>query len=124
MVWEKNHENVSSSIMIPLDHKGIFYSGEKESHLKWQFFPIYLPIANCYDFHKFKISKTSTITPAISLEFFPTTWILIYLSFPIASKKWECKKKSLHGNIRCYCKVLCYSHMYVVHTTCHSGWKK
>ena len=35
----KNHENVSSSIMIPLDHKGIFlFWQKKKSNLKWQFF--------------------------------------------------------------------------------------
>ena len=75
--------------MIPLDHKGIFLFWRKRISFEVAIFPIYLPIANCYDFHKFKISKTSTITPAISLEFFPTTWILIYLFFPIAFKKWE-----------------------------------
>ena len=48
--------------MIPLDHKAIFLFWQKSDVA---IFPIYLPIANCNDFQKFKISKTSTITPAI-----------------------------------------------------------
>ena len=68
--------------MIPLDHKAIFLFWQKSDVA---IFPIYLPIANCYDFHKFKISKNL----AISLEFFPTTSILIYLFFPIVFEKWE-----------------------------------
>ena len=46
--------------MIPLDHKGIFLFWQKRISLEVAMFLIYLPIANCYDFQKFKISKTST----------------------------------------------------------------
>ena len=48
--------------MIPLDHKAIFLFWQKSDVA---IFPIYLPIANCYDFQKFKISKTGTVNLVI-----------------------------------------------------------